>query len=357
VNIDTHPATLGSGTLLLRQASVSSPSWELWLDGEATTANVDAGVVVLNARRARITISGSARDWDSHADTVLNLLLRHPFTSDRAHQVEFGATDTEQGLLDAALRCGFQEQGRRRHTAIVIGHWRDHVCMALFEERWRSGAPAEPKAFVPREPTRVPDDLPPIPQVAPVDFPILRGERILMRRKRSSDRDIFFSWRSRSEWWKGWMPQDPDGFQPPSRGEFDRNWRDDASPNEWVVEAPEGRPIGICFYSSLDRTNRSAEADILLYDASSWGKGYGTDAYRVLLRHLFEDLCLHRVRSGTWDGNIGSVKVQLKNGFTIEARSRDSYFVDGRWYGGIGTGILEDEWRSTSNRQGGEADA
>jgi len=153
------------------------------------------------------------------------------------------------------------------------------------------------------------------------------------------------------------MPQDPDGFCAPSRDEFDRNWKGAASPNEWVVEAPQGHPIGVCFYSGLDRANRSAEADILLYDPQAWGKGYGTDAYRVLLRHLFEDLHLHRVRSGTWDGNIGSVRVQLKSGLTIEAKSRDSYFVDGKWYGGIGTGILEDEWRRIEGQQSLRGDA
>ena len=341
----TDPAVLESGQIVLGQTCTGSSRWELRICGAAVSSAVDAGIVVPNARRASIAISEWSPQHDRHAATVLKLLLAHLFSHDKAHQVQLPALDVEQCLLDAALRCGFLEEGRARHVSILDGYWRDEVCMSIFEEQWRCGPPAEPRPFVPRDPTRVPDDLPPIPEVAPEDFAILQGERILMRRKRPDDRDLFFSWRCRSEWWKGWMPEDPDGFAPPSREAFEKEWRGTASPNEWVVESNSGKPVGVCFYSGLDRTNRSAEADILLYDSDVWGQGIGTDAFRVLLRHLFEDLHLHRVRSGTWSGNIGSVRVQLKSGFRIEVESKDSYFVDGKWYGGIGTGILEDEWR------------
>ena len=54
---------------------------------------------------------------------------------------------------------------------------------------------------------------------------------------------------------------------------------------------------------------------------------------------------MHRADSGTWSGNVGSLRVMVKNGLRIEARGPECYFVDGKWYDGIGTGILENEYR------------
>jgi RimJ/RimL family protein N-acetyltransferase len=114
-------------------------------------------------------------------------------------------------------------------------------------------------------------------------------------------------------------------------------------------------PIGRCFYDSLDAANRGACANILLYEAKSWGKGYGTEAFGVLLRHLFEDLRLHRVAAGTWSGNVGCLRVQQKNGLVLESRGKDCYRVGGRWYEGVGMGMLEHEYAATA--QGTNAQA
>jgi RimJ/RimL family protein N-acetyltransferase len=337
---------LADDELRLTQRDSDLRKWQMLVRGEPAACGIEAGIVVPNARRARVTVTGWSSRLDECAERMLRLLLGHLFSRDAARQIEFGAVDVEQGLLDAALRCGFVEEGRRRHAAIVNGYWRDHVCMTLFSAQWGRTSEASPASFRAREPEPVSANMPPIPSVEPKDFANLEGDRVRLRRKRDSDRDLFYGWVCRDEWWKGWMPQDPDGFSAPKREEFEAEWNSNASSNAWVVEMKSSKPVGVCFYSSLDRKNRSAEADILLYDSSAWGQGLGTDAYRVLLRHLFEDLHLHRVRSGTWNGNVASLKMQLKCGLKVEAESSDSYFVDGKWYGGVGTGMLESEWRA-----------
>ena len=147
MSIDLQTLTLECGPVTLRRESGDSRVWRLRINGELLPARVDAGIVVPNARRAHIAISQWSPQNDPYAQVILRLLLHHLFVSDKAHQVAFTAIDTEQGLFDAALKCGFLEEGRRRHTVIVDGYWRDHICMTLFESQWHDGVVADPGHF------------------------------------------------------------------------------------------------------------------------------------------------------------------------------------------------------------------
>ena len=318
--------------------------WHVEVAGVGRAGTIAAQIVVPSARRARITV----KDWNLsdrfHIVTALRLLTGHLFESLDAHKVSLQGLDTGVGILSAALECGFVEEGRRRHTSVLDGFWRDTVHMGILEDESRPPPSPKQAEFVPSTNAAVEAGLPVIPVLAAADYAILHGERVTMRRRRPSDRETFYAWLSRSEWWRGWMPEDPEGFSPPDRVRFEIEWRGAARPNEWVVETERGLPIGLCFHSGLDRENRRAEADVIIYEADHWGRGYGTEAFALLLRHLFEDLHLHRVSSGTWSGNVSSLRVQAKSGLRIEARGREDYFIDGAWYDGIGTGILENEY-------------
>jgi len=349
----TH--TLRQGRLTLHgcgpDASAGARTWIAEGTGGGPVGEFRTELRVANARRAGLALT---RPWTGEGQLLrdaLRLLVDHLQYGCGLHRVDIDALDTEQDVIAAARGCGFSAEGRRRHVAIRDGRWHDRLHFGLLEDDRRQGhltsdAPDEHAEGAPVLPS------PPIPALAPADFAVLRGARVTLRRRRASDRDTFYRWQCRSEWWPLWMPEDPDGYRAPSRTEFDASWSDAPSAREWVVETENGLPLGVCFYCALDRANRSAEADVLLYDADQWGQGYGTEAFGLLVRHLFEDLKLHRVQSGTWSGNAGSLRVQVKNGLRVEALSPDSYFVGGQWYDGVGTGVLEDECAARGPREG-----
>jgi len=58
--------------------------WELEISGVAASVAVEAGIIVANARRARIAISEWSPEFDKHAASILNLLLAHLFRHDKA---------------------------------------------------------------------------------------------------------------------------------------------------------------------------------------------------------------------------------------------------------------------------------
>jgi len=81
---------------------------------------------------------------------------------------------------------------------------------------------------------------------------------------------------------------------------------------------------------------RYAEVDIFL-DPAEHGRGAGTDAVRVIVRHLVEDLGHHRVTIGTAVENVVALRCYEKAGFrrigVAQAAARN--YV---------TGEMDDEW-------------
>jgi RimJ/RimL family protein N-acetyltransferase len=70
----------------------------------------------------------------------------------------------------------------------------------------------------------------------------------------------------------------------------------------FVIETlADRRYLGSIDLHNINWVNRSAEAGIVIGDKPSWGKGYGTDAMRVLLRFAFDKLNLNRVSLRVFD--------------------------------------------------------
>ena len=77
-----------------------------------------------------------------------------------------------------------------------------------------------------------------------------------------------------------------------------------------------------------------------------WGKGYGTDALRVLLHYGFDELNLQRVSLSVLEGNARAMRSYEKCGFRLEGRERQAWAYDGRRWDEIYMGLLREEWRS-----------
>ncbi len=75
-----------------------------------------------------------------------------------------------------------------------------------------------------------------------------------------------------------------------------------------------------------------------------WGKGYGTDAMRLILRYAFRELNLHRVSLGVFEYNPRAMRAYEKAGFQPEGRARKVVYREGLRRDIIHMGILRDEW-------------
>jgi len=118
-----------------------------------------------------------------------------------------------------------------------------------------------------------------------------------------------------------------------------------------IHHASTDRLLGTCAFSQLDAENGSALYHITIGEKDAWGRGYGTEATRLMLRHAFETLNLHRIALSVFEFNERAIRSYRSCGFTIEGRSREAIWRDGRWWDEITMSILEPEWRAREARR------
>jgi RimJ/RimL family protein N-acetyltransferase len=98
--------------------------------------------------------------------------------------------------------------------------------------------------------------------------------------------------------------------------------------------------IGNISLQSFNWINRSAEFAIVIGEKEYWGKGYATEALKILIEHGFYKLNLHRIWSGTASTNQGMIRVFKKLGMTYEGADKHGVFLDNEYVDVIRYAIL-----------------
>ena len=106
------------------------------------------------------------------------------------------------------------------------------------------------------------------------------------------------------------------------------------------------RYIGSISFNVINWLNRSAGLGIVIGDKSLWGKGYGTDAMRVMMRLGFDKMNLHRLWLHVHDYNARAIASYEKCGFKREGVLREDHFARGKYHDTIVMGILDSEYRA-----------
>ncbi len=99
--------------------------------------------------------------------------------------------------------------------------------------------------------------------------------------------------------------------------------------------------IGTCQLFAINFINRSAELQIRIGDIAEQGKGFGTEATRLLVSFGFNDLNLHRIYLHVFEHNERAIKTYDKIGFKKEGVLRDAEFIDGKYLNVVAMSILK----------------
>lgn len=114
-------------------------------------------------------------------------------------------------------------------------------------------------------------------------------------------------------------------------------------------------PIGFIGFGGIDWASRDAWLGVGVGLRKNWGKGYGTEALRLLLKYGFEQLNLNRVSLSVFSKNPRAIRSYEKVGFKFEGRQREVIFRDGQRYDEIFMRIFQDEWlKAEKKREGNE---
>lgn len=113
-----------------------------------------------------------------------------------------------------------------------------------------------------------------------------------------------------------------------------------------IVSKETDELIGEVVLNEIDPVNRRANIRIAIQGARHRGKGFGTEAMILMLRHGFETLKLHRIDLGVYVFNPRAIRVYEKVGFQREGIQREILYQDGQFYDMILMSMLEDEFRA-----------
>lgn len=129
----------------------------------------------------------------------------------------------------------------------------------------------------------------------------------------------WFGWFDRRRWRRGW---DENGLLGPDGGT--------------LIVVSGGDRLGLVIWRKHQTTPAGYcwEIGIALLPRAR-GRGYGTQAQRLLARYLFAHTTVHRIWAGTEADNIAEQRALEKAGFTREGVIRGAGWRDGTWRDGV----------------------
>lgn len=106
----------------------------------------------------------------------------------------------------------------------------------------------------------------------------------------------------------------------------------DGSYNFAIEDIETKKYIGGCGIQEVNWLSRVATVGIMIGDKEYWGKGYGTDAMKVLMNFIFNKMNIRKIRLSTFSFNMRARKSYEKCGFEVEGILKDEIFKDGKYY-------------------------
>lgn len=102
-----------------------------------------------------------------------------------------------------------------------------------------------------------------------------------------------------------------------------------------------GEIIGTAMIFNFNSTANHAEIGYVFHK-NYWGRGYGSETAALMKDFAFDVLKLHKLHACVAGANVGSARVLEKNGFELEGKLKDYYFIEGSYYDQLLFGVLSE---------------
>lgn len=113
-----------------------------------------------------------------------------------------------------------------------------------------------------------------------------------------------------------------------------------------IYECGTWKPIGNTALEGINLRDRTAEFGIFIGETDLQGRGYGSEATRLMLDYAFTGLGLQNVMLRVWEYNIAGIRVYEKAGFREFGRRTKAHMMNGRWWDDIYMQVLSDDFDS-----------
>ena len=181
------------------------------------------------------------------------------------------------------------------------------------------------------------------------DRPLLRGDRVWLRPLEERDLPAVVAGINDTE--VGGLA----GYKAPMNLDQAKGWLDHVNEKAkkgegfffTVCELGDDRFIGTVWLKDVDYWHGNGELAIFM-DRDHIGKGFGTDAQRVLLAFAFTAVGLQRVWLTAYADNTRAIRSYEKLGFQREGLMRQSWRGPKGLEDSVLMAILADEWRAVA---------
>ncbi|TQR19726.1 GNAT family N-acetyltransferase [Psychrobacillus vulpis] len=112
---------------------------------------------------------------------------------------------------------------------------------------------------------------------------------------------------------------------------WEQNAKQDTEYQFGIYKSDDNSLIGSISLFHVARGPRHSAMVGYHLDQEHNGKGYTTEATKLIVNYAFEILHLHRIEAGVMPHNIGSIKVLEKAGFLKEGIAKKNIKINGRW--------------------------
>jgi RimJ/RimL family protein N-acetyltransferase len=176
---------------------------------------------------------------------------------------------------------------------------------------------------------------------------MLKGEKVILRAMRRDDLERLCQFNNDVE------VEVAGGGDPPIpqslarlQAEYDANVSKGGRDGTGFAIEADGQCIGQCALFQFDDVAHTCALGITIGDKAYWGRGYGTDAVRLLLDYAFRLRNIWRVYLTVNSTNERAIRAYRRCGFVEEGRLRAHVWSDGKYIDLVHMGILRDEWEA-----------
>lgn len=126
--------------------------------------------------------------------------------------------------------------------------------------------------------------------------------------------------------------------------EWVKRRKDNDQTYDFAIEESEGKNlIGGCSINSTSIKNRNCTIGIMIGDKNYWGRGYGYDALSVLIKFIFEECNMEKVKLGVFSLNKRAIACYKKLGFIEEGRLKREIYREGKYHDEILMALFREE--------------
>lgn len=158
----------------------------------------------------------------------------------------------------------------------------------------------------------------------------LAGEKVTLLALGEEHTSLIVRWRNRPEVYENLFSQTP--ISEESHLRYFQAQVATGHCAQFVIYTNESNiPVGSVFLKNIDSLNRKAEYGIFIGEDAARGKGYGSEAARLILAHGFHSLGLNRIYLSVLSDNPAAIASYEKAGFRREGLLRQDFLRKDRY--------------------------